>query len=171
MTSDYRIDPNDFQLSGGAVTYGQQFTARVYAPIAHVLGNPDCFSRVANRIRVGDRIEMHFTDRGSNASVLKEIASFLVVGADGRRPVLRQRGEIEDLTAVELAAGETVSVWHKSGDPRIEALEVVEERTGQGRGKPALVTFHVKDGLGNIIESFKDRDAAEAFIAGGKRAA
>lgn len=185
--NEIRIRSQDFTIVGAHSPQGQTFSARVFAPLAEALASKTLFAGVNGGIQVLDTIRLSRTDAGSlkwdQGNRAYETVELMVVGFDGKLPVVRQISDIMNLEDLfpnrplmmvghdpRLPASGGITMQPTSApaktynDIHRAALSIVEEKTGQGRGKPALITYLVKDGLGNVLNQFKDREGAEGFV-------
>lgn len=168
---DIRVKPQDFQMTGSAVSFGQTFMARIYAPVAEALASPNLLLAVYNNIRVGDEIAIVWTNPGVKIEKVIEKVKVSVIGYDGKRPLLWQespiwqidqrRAEVAELNAARIS--ETPQPQAKPADPR-HTLSISRRETPQGRGKPRLVSWDVFDGAGSLLTSFNNEEAAQAYV-------
>lgn len=160
---DIRVLPQDFQMTGTAVTFGLTYAARIYDSIPEALLNPKLFLNVADRIRAGDRISLFHTNKGHKAETVIEMVDLVVKGFKGREPQLFQRSPIWRMQdeAAPLASQPEAPV--RQEDPR-DTLTIVTRETGQGRGKPKLISWDVADGTGVVLKSFSNEEAAQNYV-------
>lgn len=157
---DIRVLGQDLQNCGSAVAWGTTYAARVYDPLAEALLNPKLFLNVADRLRVLDRITLYRTNKGHRVEIALEMVELLVKGYDGKLPLTFQTGPIFRL---QEGAQPVPQAPARPADPR-DDLRIEIRETGQGKGKPKLISWDVYDGAGNVLETFNDEVAANRFV-------
>jgi hypothetical protein len=156
---DIRVLAQDLQMCGTAVNWGATYAARVYDPLAEALLNPKLFINVADRLRVLDKVTLYRTNKGHRVEIAMEMVDLLVKGFDAKTPVLFQLGPVFRL---QEGAQLTPQAPEPPADPR-DALRIETRETGQGKGKPKLISWDVVDGAGAVIFSANEEEAAKNF--------
>jgi hypothetical protein len=157
---DIRVLAQDLQMCGSAVTWGATYAARVYDPLAEALLNPKLFANVEGRLRVLDRVTLYRTNKGHRVEIAMEMVDLLVKGFDAKTPVLFQLGPVFRL---QEGTQLTPQAPAAPADPR-DSLKIEMRETSQGRGKAKLKSWDVLDGVGNLLSSFNDEEAANTFL-------
>ena len=152
-------------MTGTAVTFGATYAARVYFPLNEALLNPKLFIAVSDRLRAGDSIRLFYTDKGHKAERVLEMVDLVVRGFSEREPRLFQTGPVfrmEDVVKAEPLTEEPQAPAAPA-DPRT-GLRIERRESGQGRGKPKLISWDVYDGVGAVIFSDNDEEVAKTFV-------
>lgn len=161
--NDIRVTGQDLQMTGTAVTFGLTYAARVYHPLAEALLNPKLFLNVAGRLGAGDSVRLFFTDRGNRQDVeVYEFVDLVVRGFRGREPLMFQCGPIFRMEDDDTSVSRTPQPDAAEADLR-DGLRIERRETGQGRGRPKLISWDVYDGTGAVVFSDNDEEVARTW--------